>query len=463
AYRLLLGRPADAHGLRQHTQRLRQGSATVTDVCAELVASPEFTARLKGGPATIDAQVARTPDLVDVRQLIGQLDLDELSLAADDYYKDNLANVDGYLAKPLATVDEAPDLLACFAVVLATLRPLPGMRVLDFGAGVCWSTRWLAQLGCEAIACDVAETALEVGRQLFERMPVAGNKPAPTFLRFDGRRIDLPDESVDRIVCLDAFHHVPNPADVLAELGRVLRPGGVAGFTEPGPDHSVTAQSQFEMRNYTVVENDVLMGEVWRDAQRAGFDRLELALFSSEPHRVGVVEYEDFLAPGVGPAATAYVEHVRDFAAGRRIFFLGKGEPITSDSRDRRGLLATLAVRLDGERVAPGRPVTGRATVANTGTGLWLGSSAPVGGVAIGVHLYDAGGKLVDRDFARVELPAPDAAGVRPGTSLDVALEVPAPGPGRWRLGFDLVSEGVCWFEVNGSPVVELPVEVAPG
>ena len=62
---------------------------------------------------------------------------------------------------------------------------------------------------------------------------------------------------MERIICLDAFHHVPNPAEVLSELGRVLQQGGVAGFAEPGPEYSKTPQSQFEMRTHGVVENDI--------------------------------------------------------------------------------------------------------------------------------------------------------------------------------------------------------------
>src|SRR5918998_596913 len=289
------------------------------------------------------------------------------------------------------------------AQLLGVLRPLPGMRVVDFGAGTCWSTRWLTQLGCSTVAVDVSQAALDVGRQLFERMPVAGDRPAPEFLRFDGRRIDLPDESADRIVCLDALRHVPNPGVVLTELGRILKPGGMAAFTEPGPDHSRTAQSQFEMRNYTVVENDMLIGEVWREASAAGSPRLQLAVFSSEPFLLDVPDYEDYL--GGGGTTAAFTEHVRRFARERRIFFLSKGDPMTSHSRDRRGLLADLDVRLEAGDVAAGGSVRGSARVRNTGTSVWLPSSTPFGGVKLGVHLYDEGGLLVDRDFARADLP----------------------------------------------------------
>jgi hypothetical protein len=207
------------------------------------------------------------------------------------------------------------------------------------------------------------------------------------------------------------------------------------------------------MRNYTVVENDMLMGAVWRAASAAGFTRLQLAVFSSEPFLLDVPEYEDFL--GSGATTAAFAEHVRRFASERRIFFLSKGEPSTSDSRDRRGLLADLAVHLDG---IDGAVVRGTATVRNTGTSVWLPSSTPLGGVKLGVHLYDESGLLVDRDFARADLPGDGIT--TPGAEVTVELAVPAPDGGRWQLGFDLVAEGVCWFEVNGAETVTVPLHV---
>ena len=101
----------------------------------------------------------------------------------------------------------------------------------------------------------------------------------PKFLVFDGHTIDLPDGSVDWILCFDAFHHVPNPAEVIAEFARVLRPGGMAGFSEPGPHHSQTEQSQAEMRNFKVLENDLVVEDLERYALAAGFTKawVELA------------------------------------------------------------------------------------------------------------------------------------------------------------------------------------------
>ena len=68
--------------------------------------------------------------------------------------------------------------------------------------------------------------------------------------------------------------------------------------------------------------------------------------------------------------------------------------------------------------------------------------------VRLGAQLCAADGTLVDRDFARAWLPATLA----PGARADVPIETPTPGqPGRYSLKFDLVSEGIDWFERCGS------------
>jgi MoaA/NifB/PqqE/SkfB family radical SAM enzyme len=68
--------------------------------------------------------------------------------------------------------------------------------------------------------------------------------------------------------------------------------------------------------------------------------------------------------------------------------------------------------------------------------------------VRLGAQLCDADGRFVNRDLARAWLPA----AVPPGGRSDVEIDVPAPAtPGRYQLRFDLVSEGIDWFESCGS------------
>jgi MoaA/NifB/PqqE/SkfB family radical SAM enzyme len=77
--------------------------------------------------------------------------------------------------------------------------------------------------------------------------------------------------------------------------------------------------------------------------------------------------------------------------------------------------------------------------------------------VRLGAQLCQEDGTVIDRDFARAWLPD----NLAPGAKTDVPIEILAPAaPGRYALKFDLVSEGVDWFERCGSPTTTTPLVV---
>jgi len=68
--------------------------------------------------------------------------------------------------------------------------------------------------------------------------------------------------------------------------------------------------------------------------------------------------------------------------------------------------------------------------------------------VRLGAQLCRRDGALIERDYARAWLPSTLEA----GAVADVAIDLIAPAqPGRYALKFDLVSEGIDWFEACGS------------
>jgi hypothetical protein len=99
----------------------------------------------------------------------------------------------------------------------------------------------------------------------------------------------------------------------------------------------------------------------------------------------------------------------------------------------RRGRKATLrtTVRNESSRPFPARASYGRRLVR------------------LGAQLCDASGALINRDYERAWLPSD----LDPGATTDVELTITAPEmAGRYALKFDLVSEGIDWFESCGSP-----------
>jgi hypothetical protein len=69
--------------------------------------------------------------------------------------------------------------------------------------------------------------------------------------------------------------------------------------------------------------------------------------------------------------------------------------------------------------------------------------------VRLGAQLCDENGQVLERDYARAWLPDT----IEPGERMTVPIQIVAPKvPGRYNLKFDLVSEGIDWFEACGSP-----------
>jgi ubiquinone/menaquinone biosynthesis C-methylase UbiE len=409
-------------------------------------------------PAAPQPAPAAGAALMDVAEFKKTMSVEALNETAEAYFA-RVTNWEFHHALPLWHPAGAANQLTTFAHVLHGLNLLPGMSVVDFGAGSCWASRWLTQLGMAAIALDVSPTALKIGQALYERMPVVGERPKPRFLVFDGHRIDLPDASVDRILCQDTFHHLLNPDEVLREMSRVLKPAGIAGFAEPGPNHSRSPQSQFEMRNFKVLEDDVHIERIWAAAQRAGFTGIQLAIFNVPTHMVSIEEFEGFLAGG--KATQQFAELVRAQMHDRRIFFLqNAGRPPPPDSRSRAGLRGTLQVELGATEAKPGGAFSGRAVIVNSGSATWLPHNAGVGAVMLACHLLDPSGRVLTQGYTRVALGSGGPRAIAPGERASVEVRVPAPAPGRYLLEFDLVSDNVAWFSALGNPTVRIPVEV---
>jgi SAM-dependent methyltransferase len=395
---------------------------------------------------------------IEVEKVIAGSSIDELNRAAEQYFV-SLTDWEEHLAKPFSQPVEMPSLLANVATLLHGLRLTPGTTVLEFGAGTGWLSRWLTQLGCRVILLDVSPTALQIARELYRRVPVIGERPEPRFLEFDSRRVDLPDASVDRNLSFDAFHHVPNPGDVLRELGRVLKPGGIAGFAEPGSRHSRTPMSQFEMRTHAVVENDVDVHAIWRIAQQCGFRDLKLAVFHGPPFYLSLAEYEDFLAGG--QTTERWLTSTRVFLRDVRSFFLFKEGAEESDSRAADGLACEIQAALVREPVVANQPLVVDATITNSGAARWLAADVEYGGVKLGGHLYDAVGKMEDFNFY-LGSPTEPPRDIAPGEILRRRVTLPPLAAGRYRIELDCVASRVTWFAQMGSKPAMLMVEVVP-
>lgn len=94
-------------------------------------------------------------------------------------------------------------------------------RVLDVGGG---TGRAIKELDTETpIVLDAAE-------KMLKRIPAGIAR-----VRSDARTIPVKTESIDAVLIVDAYHHLPQPQRVLTEVSRVIRPGGVVLIREFDP------------------------------------------------------------------------------------------------------------------------------------------------------------------------------------------------------------------------------------
>jgi SAM-dependent methyltransferase len=105
-------------------------------------------------------------------------------------------------------------------------RLAAGKRVLDAGCGLGYGTRMLRRAGAaEVVGVDIAAAAVEAAR--------ADEEAGVRFEVGDVGDLDHPDGAFDVVVCLEVIEHVPDQRRVIAELVRVLAPGGVLVISSP--------------------------------------------------------------------------------------------------------------------------------------------------------------------------------------------------------------------------------------
>jgi SAM-dependent methyltransferase len=117
------------------------------------------------------------------------------------------------------------------ALVLRRLLPaLPGPEVLNAGAGAGTLTLKLVEAGLRVTSVDASPQLCDWVRAALGARGVQGDHPV---MRGDLAGLPLPDEAFDAAVCAEVLEHIDDDAAALAELARVLRPGGVLVVTVP--------------------------------------------------------------------------------------------------------------------------------------------------------------------------------------------------------------------------------------
>lgn len=116
-----------------------------------------------------------------------------------------------------------------------------GERLLDLGCGGGRHAFQAVRLGARVVAldaqaCEVAQVRDTIGAML-DAGEVRSDDEAGV-VQGDALRLPFADASFDRVIASEVLKHIPEDGSAMAELSRVLRPGGTMAVTVPrfGPE-----------------------------------------------------------------------------------------------------------------------------------------------------------------------------------------------------------------------------------
>lgn len=139
--------------------------------------------------------------------------------------------------------------------------PRKGMRILDLAAGTGTSSAALAAHGAEVVAADFSEGMLAEGRRRH-----AGN-PLIEFVHADAMALPFEDDSFDAATISYGLRNVSDPRKALAEMRRVVKPGGRVVIAEFSTPPSRLVRRPYELYGRHVLPR--IAGLINRDAAEA--------------------------------------------------------------------------------------------------------------------------------------------------------------------------------------------------
>lgn len=157
-----------------------------------------------------------------------------------------------------------------------------GLRVLDLGCGAGHYAEALLRLGAgKVVGVEGSETLLRAAQERLDDRAVLHHHDLEAPLTF------LDDQSFDLAVMALVYHHLDARGQLLAELRRVLRPGGtlLVSTTHPTSDWTYFGGSYFAQERVELPVGDGFALNYWRmtleqflgELLGAGFDLEELA------------------------------------------------------------------------------------------------------------------------------------------------------------------------------------------
>jgi|GEM_PF-398123 len=183
--------------------------------------------RIEEGPASIAGGVLKEGALADQQ---GTATAGEPEVLRQTQYKDSSklarrANIHKYGRSPIGWFDW-----------VAREAQLPdGADVLEVGCGPGWM--WTAEGFSPSLSLTLTDISSGMLEEALPRVSGLGRYRAVAGQVADARTLPFETGRFDAVLACHMLYHVPNPGRALAEMVRVLRPGGVLAVTTNGDDN----------------------------------------------------------------------------------------------------------------------------------------------------------------------------------------------------------------------------------
>lgn len=178
---------------------------------------------------------------------------------------DTLAPIDHFHGRGLAATKE----------MVALLQPAPGERILDIGSGIGGPARWIAaHYGCHVTGIDLTPQFCAAATAL---TTATGQSAAVDFRQASATALPFPDDTFERAYSQNVVMNIADKTRFYSEAFRVLRPGGIAVFSNltAGPNGDATYPTPWAETAATSFLSTAAQTEA--DLRTAGF---EIAVFN---------------------------------------------------------------------------------------------------------------------------------------------------------------------------------------
>ncbi|MFU8827563.1 MAG: class I SAM-dependent methyltransferase [Brevefilum sp.] len=146
------------------------------------------------------------------------------------------------------------------------VNPVPHTRMLDLGGGTGRTSIQFSDGLSEIIVADSAKNMLAEAR-----------KKGLTTVNASAERLPFADGCFDRIIMVDAFHHVADQQQTMDQIWRTLAPGGRLVIEEPDIHHwfvklIALAEKFLLMRSHFLKPQEILAMSSYDDVKNAQID-----------------------------------------------------------------------------------------------------------------------------------------------------------------------------------------------